>query len=230
MADANVLGLIPARGGSKGIRRKNLREVEGGPLIEYSIRAGLESSVIDSVVVSTDHEEIAEVANAIGARVPFMRPPALATDEAPTAPVITHALEELRGRGEEYEAFVLLQPTSPLRTAIHIDDAFSIFEDSNADSVVSVYPTCEERWERTEEGAQKLNYNDAGKRRQDREPEYVVNGAIYVTDTSQFLETGKPITGIVGLYEMSERESVDVDTHFDLWLVRKIVKKWGHNV
>jgi len=226
MTESNVLGLISARGGSKGVPRKNIRELAGVPLIAHSIQAGREAAAIDSVVVSTDNEEIANVAESHGARVPFMRPPELATDEAPTAPVITHALETLHDAGEEYDAFVLLQPTSPLRTATHIDEAYLLYEESDVDSVISVYPTCDTRWERTPEGAKKLNYTDAAKRRQDRDPEYAINGAIYVTNADRFLQKGEIITGTTKLYEMMERESVDIDEPFDLWLAERILMEW----
>ncbi|WP_280537343.1 acylneuraminate cytidylyltransferase family protein [Halopenitus sp. POP-27] len=224
--ESNVLGLIPARGGSKGIPGKNIRELAGMPLIAHSIQAARDATAIDSVVVSTDDEEIAEVADSHGARVPFIRPSKLATDEAPTAPVITHTLETLHDVGEEYDAFMLLQPTSPLRTVTHIEEAYSLYEDSNADSVISVYPTCDTRWERTPQGAKQLNYTDAAKRRQDRDPEYVINGAIYVTNVDQFLQTEETITGTTKLYEMAERESVDIDTPFDLWLAEQILMGW----
>ncbi len=223
MTGSNILGLIPARSGSKGVPRKNIRELAGIPLIAHSIHAARDAAAIDSVVVSTDDKKIAEIAESYGARVPFMRPSELATDEAPTAPVITHSLETLHDAGEEYDVVVLLQPTSPLRTATHIDEAYSLYEESDADSVISVYPTYDSRWERTSEGAKKLNYTDATKRRQDRDPEYVINGAIYVTDVVQFLETQETITGTTKLYEMTERESVDVDTPFDLWLAEQIL-------
>ena len=226
MTESAVLGLIPARGGSKGVPRKNIRELAGIPLITHSIQAARDATAIDSVVVSTDDEEIAEVAESHGARVPFMRPPELATDEAPTAPVITHALETLHDAGEAYDAFVLLQPTSPLRTATDIDEAYSLYNDSESDSVISVYPTYDTRWKRTPGGAKKLNYTDADKRRQDRDPEYVINGAIYVTDVKQFFQTEKTITGTTKMYEMTERESVDIDTPFDLWLAEQILTKW----
>ena len=229
MTGSNVLGLIPARGGSKGVPRKNIRELDELPLIAHSIQAGLDATALDSVVVSTNDEEIAKVAESHGARVPFIRPSELATDEAPTAPVIRHALETLHSEGKAYDTFVLLQPTSPLRTAAHIDEAFSLYQDSNADSVISAYPTYDTRWERTPEGAQKLNYTDAKKRRQDRDPEYVINGAIYVTDVEQFRQTEEIITGITEIYEMTERESVDIDTQFDLWLARQILTEWETN-
>ncbi len=225
MTDPRVLGIIPARGGSKGVPRKNIRNLNGKPLIAHTIQAGLNTSVVDSVVVSTDDEEIAQVAEEYGARVPFIRPANLATDEASTAPVITHTLEELQNLGEEYETFVLLQPTSPLRTKEHIKEAYVLYRDSDCDSVISVYPTYDTRWKRTPDGAKKINYTDAAKRRQDRDPEYVINGAIYITNVNQFLKTGKIIIGKTELYEMNEMNSIDIDTPFDLWLAEKIFRK-----
>lgn len=229
MTGSKVLGLIPARGGSKGVPRKNIRELDGIPLIAHSIHVGLDATVIDSVVVSTDDDEIAQVAESYGGRVPFMRPPDLATDETPTAPVITHTLETLHSHGEEYDTFVLLQPTSPLRTTTHINEAYSLYKKSGAESVISAYTTYDSRWKRTPEGAQKLNYTDASKRRQDRKPEYVVNGAVYVIDVEQFLKTEETITGITKIYEMAKRESIDIDTAFDLWLAEQILTEWKTN-
>lgn len=225
MTKSRVLGIIPARGGSKGVARKNIRDLNGKPLIAHTIQAGIGTSVIDSVVVSTDDEEIAQVADEYGARVPFIRPSELATDEAPTAPVITHTLKELENTGEEYETFVLLQPTSPLRTEEHIEEAYSIYQDSDYDSVISVYPTHDTRWKRTPDGAKKINYTDAAKRRQDRDPEYVTNGSIYITNVDQFLQAGETIAGKTGLYEMNEMNSIDIDTPFDLYLAEKIFRK-----
>lgn len=226
MTDGKVLGLIPARGGSKGVPNKNIRDLDGKPLIAHSIEAGQNASSIDTVVVSTDDDEIATVADQYGARVPFIRPDYLATDEAPTAPVIRHAVEYLRKQGEEYSTFVLLQPTSPLRTEEHIDEAYSKYVRSDIDSLISAYPTYDTRWQQTPEGAKEQNYTRAGKRRQDRDPEYVINGAVYVTDVANFMETEKIITGKTGIYEMSERKSVDIDTPFDLWLAEQILSEW----
>lgn len=226
MTNDKVLGLIPARGGSKGIPNKNIRDLNGEPLIAHSIKAGQNASSIDTVIVSTDNDEIATIAEQYDARVPFIRPDRLATDEAPTAPVIKHAVEHLQERGEYYDTFVLLQPTSPLRTEVHIDEAYSQHECPDVDSVISAYPTYDTRWQRTPEGANKLNYTDASKRRQDRDPEYVINGAIYVTNIAQFMKTETTITGKTAIYEMSERESVDIDTPFDLWLAEQILSEW----
>lgn len=135
-----VTALIPARGGSKGIPRKNLVEVAGRPLIAWSISAALEASSVDRVVVSTDDPEIAEVARRWGAEVPFLRPPALAEDTTPDHPVFLHFLDR-SGAAEDPELLVHLRPTSPVRPAGLIDAAVSLlFEAADADSLRSVSP------------------------------------------------------------------------------------------
>ncbi len=129
-----VIGLIPARGGSKGIPRKNLAPLGGRPLLAYTVEAALGSKALTRTVVSTDSPEIAEVARALGAEVPFVRPAHLARDETPMRDVVLHALGELG----VCDVLVLLQPTSPLRGSRHIDEAVRLLLDSGADSVVSV--------------------------------------------------------------------------------------------
>lgn len=229
MTDRRTLGLIPARGGSKGVPGKNVRELAGVPLLGYSVRAGQAADCVDSVVVSTDDNEIAEVARECGARVPFRRPVELATDETPTEPVIEHALETLAGEGESYDEVVLLQPTSPLRTATHVEEAYQLYHERDADSLLSGVPSTEIRWRRTEHGAEQVNYTDAAKRRQDRTPEYVINGAVYVTATKGFRATGEITHGRTALYEMDRIHSVDIDTPFDLWLAGRIVEDWQND-
>lgn len=213
----DVLALIPARGGSKGLYQKNIRNLCGRPLITYSIDAGLESSSVDRVVVSSDNEAIRSIADDHGADVPFERPDELATDDAPTAPVVVHALDWFdREAAKSYETVVLLQPTSPLRTSDHVDDALEQFERTEADSLLSVYPTYSHRWERTDGGAKRLNYTGKRKRRQEKEPEYVENGAIYVVDANQFREEKDFSVGKTVLYEMDESTSVDIDNETDM--------------
>lgn len=221
---ARVLGLVPARGGSKGIPRKNVREVGGKPLIAYSIKAGLNATAVDSVVVSSDDSEIISVSRTHGATVPFQRPDELATDDAATAPVVVHAIETLEKRGEEYDLVVLLQPTSPLRTANHVDEAVEQYQSSNADSLLSVHQDHTYRWRRTEDGAERIDEVSGRKRRQDMDPEYVENGAIYVAPTDQFLEEQRFSLGQTALYEMTESASVDVDTPDDLRLAECLLE------
>lgn len=135
---SGVLGLVPARGGSKGVPGKNVRPLAGRPLLEYTAAAARASGVIDRLVLSTDSPEIAELGRRAELEVPFLRPAALAADDTPMLPVIRHALDELASSGWRAEIVVLLQPTSPLRRGEHIRDAVRLLRESNADSVVSV--------------------------------------------------------------------------------------------
>lgn len=227
MSDENeYLAIIPARGGSKGVERKNVRELAGEPLIAHAVRAAGEAGNLDRTIVSTDDEEIRRVAEASGAEVPFLRPPDLATDEAPMNPVVEHAITHL-GDEEGYscDAVVLLQPTSPLRTADHIDRAVETHERRGVTTVISVYPDHSYRWRSSEEGATQLNYTGSATRRQDKRPEYVENGAIYICDTEHFLAEGELRSGTVGLFEMRERDSIDIDTEFDFWLAETIKRR-----
>lgn len=222
----NYLGLIPARGGSKGVERKNIKLLAGEPLIGHTIRSAKEAQNLDRIIVTTDDEEIKSVAESHGAEVPFIRPLELATDEASTNSVIEHALHYLETE-EEYlpEAVVLLQPTSPLRTAEHIDGAIDIHRTELVTTVISVYRDHSYRWRPDEHGATQLNYTGSASRRQDKQLEYVENGAIYVTETLHFLDKGELRGGSISLFEMSERESVDIDTEFDFCLAETIIQR-----
>ena len=134
-----VLAVIPARGGSKRLPRKNCLLLQGKPLIVYSIEAAKESVYIDEVVVSTDDEEIASLARQAGASVPFLRPAELSTDEASSVDVVAHALNYYQVNEKKlFDYVVLLQPTSPLRTAAHINQALELLKEKKADAIVSV--------------------------------------------------------------------------------------------
>jgi len=133
-----VLGIVPARGGSKGVPGKNVRPLAGRTLLEYTARAARESGVLDRVILSTDSPEIAETGRRAGLDVPFMRPATLASDDTPMLPVIQHALESLARDGWSPDMIVLLQPTSPLRRPDHIRAAVTTLRDTKADSVVTV--------------------------------------------------------------------------------------------
>ena len=133
-----ILGVIPARGGSKGVPGKNLRPLAGRPLLAYTADAALGSRLVSRTVLSTDDPAIAAAGRALGLTVPFLRPAALSADDTPMLPVLMHAVEELRREGFAAEAVVLLQPTSPLRTAAHVDAAVELLASTGADSVVTV--------------------------------------------------------------------------------------------
>src|SRR3989338_7151887 len=130
-----ILGIIPARGGSKSVPRKNIKELGGKPLIGWTIDAAKASGVLDRIILTTDDNEIAGVGKQSGVEVPFMRPKELAEDKTPTLPVLQHAVEWLKEHERYYpDAVMLLQPTAPFRQAEHIEDAVTLFEQSGADS------------------------------------------------------------------------------------------------
>lgn len=215
------LGLIGARGGSKGIPRKNLTDLAGKPLISYTFDEALKSASLDRVVLSTDDHEIASLARESGVEVPFMRPEHLASDTAVMSDVIEHAIDWLN-TNEDYnaDAIVLLQPTSPLRKAIHIDEAVEIFQKQNADSVISLSDPLEHPWDMVylKDDSVKFaldKYEDLTNR-QDYQRFYYINGAVYITKTAMFREHKNFWGGRVVPYSMDTIESIDVDTDADL--------------
>jgi len=217
----NIISIIPARGGSKGIPKKNLHKVAGHPLIAWTIHQSLQSSRINRTIVSTDSEEIKEVALKYGAEVPFMRPSEFAQDDSPTEPVLLHALSELKRSDEEPDVIVLLQPTSPIRFDGSIDRAIKLFEEGGYDSVLSVHAVHHLYWKNADNPSALYDYK-ARPRRQDAKEEdqiYAETGSIYVTKTSTLLSEENRLGGKIGVFPMRREESVDVDTEEDFALV-----------
>lgn len=226
--DKRIVALIPARGGSKGIKNKNIRPLAGKPLIAHTVEYAAASGYIDDVVVSTDSEEIANVAKAYGALVPFLRPAALASDTARTIDAVVHAIQTLRTMGRTYDALVLLQPTSPLRTDEDIDRAIEAFYGRGGAclasvSAVSDHPLLIRSIDAEGNLVHLLDANSTC-RRQDMPSFYRINGAIYIfriddidADTS-FNDAAIP-------YVMTEERSVDIDTIGDFeyaeWLLSR---------
>ncbi len=223
-----ILGLIPARGGSKTIPRKNIKEMCGKPLIAYTIEAAKNAGVFDRIVLTTDDHEIAAVGKSYGAEVPFMRPAELAQDHTPSLPAIQHAVSWLRDKeGYEPDAVMLLQPTAPLRQASHIREAVDLFLESGADSVVSVVPIPAHYspfWAvvADETGWGRLFLGDPIRKRVSRRqdfpyPAYSHNGAIYLFKTSVLFDPEHPsLYGErVKVYPMDERFSVNIDGQED---------------
>lgn len=228
-----VLGLIPARGGSKGIPRKNLRPLRGKPLIEYTCHAALASERLDRTIVSTDCPTIARVALATGCEVPFLRPSHLATDSATSASVVRHALDWLAQHGEPRPDMVaLLQPTAPLRAAWHIDQAVTLLESTGGDSVVSVAPLpahCHPEWQFVIDAGALQSYagvplGQLVTRRQQLAPTYTRNGAIYLFRTEAFAATGSLYGDRCHAYIMLPEVSVNIDTHADLQLAERLLE------
>ena len=225
-----ILGVIPARGGSKGLPRKNVLPLLGEPLIGWTIRAVKESRCIDRIVISTDDKEIAAVCENLGVPVPFLRPKELAEDDTPMVDVALHVLEYLKSREDYSPDYVaLFQPTSPLRTASDINRAVELlFSNNRADSVISIVEASEKPyWMRTlsQEGFIKYfiehEYKDL--RRQDLPPVYIVNGAIYIGRTTTLLKnrTFSP-EKTVG-YLMPKSRSADIDDINDFKIAEMIL-------
>ncbi len=210
------LAIIPARGGSKGIPRKNVKDLGGKPLIAWTIEAALNADVFDRIIVSTDDEEIAAVAKKWGAEVPFMRPANLATDTASGLAPVLHALDTLPG----YDYVMLLQPTSPLRSVEDIRNSLKFFSAHGGKCCVSVseaasHPTHCFTLGTDEALVPVMPALKADTRRQDLPKVYCLNGAIYIADTSWLVESKKFLTPITKAYEMPAERSIDIDTDLD---------------
>ncbi|XAS77971.1 acylneuraminate cytidylyltransferase family protein [Dermatophilaceae bacterium Sec6.4] len=217
-----TLCVIPVRGGSKGVPGKNLREVEGRPLVVWTIEQALAVDGLH-VLVSTDDERIAEIARTAGADVPFLRPPELAQDATPTEPVVQHAIAHRVAHGSPPEAVMLLQATSPLRLPGTLDRAMAQFQASGADSLVGVVPFAPFFWWAGDSGAApRADYEVAARpRRQDLSPlqmRYRETGSLYITRPWVYAEQNNRLGGRVELFVMDEVEGIDIDTEHDLRL------------
>ena len=221
-----ILGIIPARGGSKGVPRKNLRLLAGRPLIAWTIEAAKESSLLDRVILSSEDDEIMETARRHGLEVPFKRPPELARDDTPGILPVLHALEMLSS--ENYTHVVLLQPTSPMRNSEDIDGAIRLCIDRAAPACLGV---CEAPhppwWMFGMDADRKLSPLMAAKdiplRRQDAPKAYQLNGAIYVAEIG-FIKSSKGFIGPESLgYAMPGERSLDIDSELDILLAESLL-------
>ena len=221
-----ALAVIPARGGSKGVPRKNLRLVGGKPLIAHSIEQARAARAGLRVVVSTDDAEIAALARSLGAEV-VQRPHEISGDTASSESALRHVLETLAAdEGYVPDVVVFLQCTSPLRRADDIDRALALRDQLGATSLLSVVRSHRFLWRHAGGVAESLNYDWRHRpRRQDREPEFLENGSIYVFPPSLLLETGNRLGGVIAMYEMDERSAIDIDSEEDLalcdWLLSR---------
>lgn len=231
MAATRVLGVIPARGGSKGVPRKNIRVVCGKPLIAYTIEAALAASdVLDRVIVSTDDEEIAAVAREWGAEVPFMRPPELSGDKVPMAPVLQHAVRFAeKTEAEPYAWVCLMQPTEPFRTADDIREAVALGRAGDCDSVISVVQVFAVHpilMKRIVDGRLEPYCipEPEGTRRQDYSPPaYMRNGALYLTRRDVLMDRGSIWGDVIRPMVMPPERSVGVDSELDMKLVELLL-------
>jgi len=222
----SVLAIIPARGGSKGIVDKNLREVAGKPLLVRTIDQVRGTALVDRLILSSDDPVIMEVARAAGCEVPFERPAELASDSATTMDVLRHAMAEIDGK---YDYVVLLQPTSPCRQPGDIDGCISHCAEQGAPACVSVAELekpYQWMYRLDEQGRMVPLVPDAQQvsRRQEARPGYYLNGAVYLAQWDWLLETGGFVSPDTIAFVMPQQNSVDIDDLLDLHVAEYILR------
>ena len=222
----NFLIIIPARGGSKGIQGKNIKPLNGKPLIYYSIDVARSLAKDEDICVSTDDDEIIQVTENYGLRITFKRPKELATDEAGTHEVLIHAINYYEATGRIYDAIVLLQPTSPLRTGKEVQEAINLFN-KNLDMVVSVRESHAAAVisQENELGYLELTLAENSIRRQDLKEYYEYNGAVYVINVESLKTKHLQEFRNVKKYVMPTKHSIDIDTELDWIIAENLLEK-----
>lgn len=222
-----VLGIIPARGGSKGVPRKNIRLLAGKPLIQYTIDVAQQAS-LDHLILTTEDAEIADIGKALGIDVPFLRPGDLAKDTTPMLPVLQHVVGYLENQGDYYDLICLLQPTNPLRKVEHITGCLELQRETDADTVMTVLPVPLEynpHWVyfQKEDNSLVLSTGEATPipRRQELPPAYHREGSVYLVKRDVLMEQGSLYGKKVVGYLVSPEESVNIDTLTDWQLAEQ---------
>ena len=225
-----VLSIIPARRGSKGIPLKNLVMLNRKPLLYYTVTASLKSKIINKTIVSTDNKKIGKIALKLGAEVIY-RPKKLATDTTALEPVIEHVLNYLNvHQGYDPEIIVILQNTSPLRTAKHIDEALTLMKRQNYDSILSGFSIHTFLWKKSKKTIIPLDYNPKKRpNRQNIHEQLFENGAIFATKTRCFTKNNCRISGKIGFYKMPLESSYNIDSYDDLRSIKKFFKILNRN-
>ena len=224
------IAIIPARSGSKGVKDKNIRPLNGVPLIGYAIKAALDSKMFDTVMVSTDSVRYQEVAIQLGAECPFLRSEATSSDKASSWDAVKEVIANYHELGKEFDSLTLLQPTSPMRKAEDIVGAFELFNEKNANAVVSV---CEMEhsplWSNTlEDDLSMVHFyrkGGADSNRQMLKTFYRLNGAIYLMKTECLQEIDKLYANRCYAFVMPQERSVDIDTELDFHLADFLMKE-----
>lgn len=234
----NCLGIIPARKGSKGIIKKNLRELAGLPLVQYTINAAKSSKLLSKIVLSTDSEDIAKIGKEMDIEVPFLRPSDLAEDDTPMLDVISHCIDYLvQNQNYNPEIIVLLQPTSPLRNSNHIDESIELLISKKADSVVSVCLVPGQYnpdWQLkiSDNYLQTITDKDVGSlitRRQDLNKTFYRNGAIYAFTYRSFKKFGNIYGQKCVPYIMDRNNSCNIDDSEDWFIAESRIKQTNIN-
>ncbi|MFT8391838.1 MAG: acylneuraminate cytidylyltransferase family protein [Sporolactobacillus sp.] len=227
----NYITIIPARAGSKGIPHKNSKLLNGKPLLAWSIECSVKCDKISRTIVSTDSEEIAEISKTFGAEIPELRPADLAQDTTPTEPVLIDVVEKL-ARQENYspDAVILLQPTSPFRLQGRLEQAINLFEQEQADSLLSVCPNHHFFW-KNEAHPEALYPYWARPRRQEIKKEdrwFRENGSIYITKTDILKREQNRLGGKIAMLVMTDEESYEIDSELDFKINELIIKEHAH--
>ena len=244
IGNKKLLAIVTARGGSKRLPGKNTLKLAGKPMIAWSIEAALESKFIDKVLVTTEDEDIANIAREFGAEVPFMRPNELASDSASSIDAVIHAIQALKDlHSDSYEYIILLQPTSPLRTSQHIDEAVGLLLDRNAEGIVSICEADNLKMKANpfpvgmdENGKiyKKSDHSSTNKRDlhsngKEFDKEYRINGAIYLCKTSVLIKELTFFHGTSYAYVMDPSESIDIDYDYDYKKCELIINNRNSN-
>jgi CMP-N-acetylneuraminic acid synthetase len=226
-----VLGIIPARGGSKSIPRKNIVPLLGKPLLAYTVEAAQRSNCLERIIISTEDAEIARLGRELGVDVPFMRPAELALDTTPTLPVLLDAVGRLEEKGEKYDAVMVLQPTNPLRRHSDIDGAIELLVKTGADSVISFVDVGERHPARMKyigDGGRVIDPPFAeiieGQRRQELRKMFLREGSIYLTRIDVIMEQNSLKGEDCRAWIIPRERACNIDTPFDLFLCEQILR------
>ena len=218
-----VLGVIPARAGSKGVPGKNMRQLCGKPLLQYTVEAALGARLLSRVIITTEDETLAELGEQCGVEAPFLRPAHLALDETPMLPVVQHAVGFMEQYGQRFDAICLLQPTHPLRRPQDIDTCIELLESGDADSVVTILPVPPEynpHWVYFQNDLGLLHISTGERepipRRQELPPAYHREGSVYVTRRDVLMERNSLYGSRLAGHPVNPEFSVNIDS-FDDW-------------
>lgn len=230
-----VLGIITARGGSKGIPRKNIRLLAGKPLLQYTAEAAFGAKLLTRVILSTEDEEIAEVGRKCGLDVPFLRPRELARDDTPTLLVLQDAVRCVEQAGDEFDAIFTLQPTSPMRRSADIDGAIQLLEASGADSVISFVNVSDKHPARMKFIDENGRVSDPpfaeafeGQRRQDLRMLYLREGSIYLTRRDVLMKQSSIKGRDCRAWMIPDDRACNIDTPLDWFMAEQLLKYHGY--